>query len=203
MARASSTRRNSPIDSPPAYSSRRSSRSQRASTVSTCSRRARSRRRRAGRRSRSPTSPPPPPLHSSASSTLSSTESQPNTCCRWKVRRRPRRALRTADSLVTSMPSSTICPLTGVLDTRDAVEERCLARTVRPDQPVHRPAPHREVHVVDGGDATEPLRDAVGLEDRRSARSSVARFVEHVPPAVEPAHAQGGRSYIWLRSVPA
>ena len=83
-------------------------------TTSTRARLSRSRDRRVGKRVMSANMPPPPPRHSRAASTLSSTESQPKVCTRWKVRRRPRRARVTADDRVASTPPSQTRPSFGL-----------------------------------------------------------------------------------------
>src|SRR5215470_4935738 len=55
--------------------------------------------------------------------------------------------------------------LVDALHPRDAVEERGLARAVRPDEPVDVSRLQRERHAVDGGDAAESLHHAIHHED--------------------------------------
>src|SRR5580765_7007275 len=60
----------------------------------------------------------------------------------------------------------------GRLSARDDVEERALARAVRPDEADELALAHRERHAVERGETAELLADAADLEDGRH-RSAV------------------------------
>ena len=74
---------------------------------------------------------------SSATSTFSRAVRLPNASSRWNVRAMPSRARRCGRLPVTSAPSSRTRPRLGCCKPGDDVEQRGLARAVRPDEPGH------------------------------------------------------------------
>ena len=56
--------------------------------------------------------------------------------------------------------------LVRAVEARDEVEERCLARAVRADQPADLPGVELQRHVGEGEDAAEPPRDVLYRQER-------------------------------------
>ena len=57
----------------------------------------------------------------------------------------------------------------GLVDARNQIEQRALARAVRPDDAAHLALLHREVDLGDGGESAEPLGQVLHLKQHSSA----------------------------------
>ena len=84
----------------------------------------------------------------------------------WKVRATPAVNTSWGARAVDPAPGEPDPSLVGDLDAGHGVEERRLARAVRPDQRIERPRLDGEPHLVDGPQAPEPLGESLHREER-------------------------------------
>ena len=159
----------------PAGSLRTAVSPQSSRTSATRSRRCRSRERRVGSWTKSASRPPPPPCHSVAARTLSSTESHPKVCTRWKVLRRPRRARVTADQCVASLPSSHTRPSFGFRTPEMTSKSVVLPAPFGPMSPQTTPRGTVRLTPSRARDAAEPHADAFEREHRVRRYGGVRR----------------------------
>ena len=91
----------------------------------------------------------------------------------WNDRPRPATDRRLADQVPMSTPSSSIRPPVDGEYPGDEVQDGCLARPVRADQPQSLTTTQLERDIVDGDDPAEAFGEAVGGEDDRLRRQWV------------------------------
>ena len=94
----------------------------------------------------------------------------------WKVRASPRRARSACAQPVMSWPSSSTRPAVRRQHASDQVDERRLARAVRPDQRMPRAALEREIDVAGDMQRAERAVELVALRGRRSCLSPCLDF---------------------------
>ncbi len=125
---------------------------------------------------------------------FSRTVSCGKTCSSWKVRPTPSRLSSQGRMPVIGAPVDAHFAGRGRQLAEDAVEQRRLARAVRPDQAEDLAFAHVEGDAVDGADAAEGLRQVAHLEDRahgihrflQTARRARAAPTGRTPSAPSP-----------------
>ncbi len=111
--------------------------------------------------------------------TLSMTDRSPNSRMFWNVRAMPSRATRSAGRRAMSWPSSSIEPVVGADHPRQQVEQRRLARAVRPDDAVDGARRQAQVVVGEREQAAEALGEPPDGEDGLCLRSRSGGQARH------------------------
>ena len=130
-----------------------------------------------GGRPRQPATNPLRPRWCAPTRMLSRTVMVGNNARFWNVRPMPSAAMRCRGSAARSaLPRSRISPAVAAVDVADAVEQRRLARAVRPDQAADLARRHVERHAIERRQPAEPDHDVAHLEQLS------AGFDDDVPP---------------------